>query len=102
MPDVEHPVVVTHPISGRKSLFIVSMTMKEIIGLDEDEGSKLVLQLLDQATQPEFIYTHKWREGDLVVWNNLSAIHTPTPCDRDDERNERLLYRTNVVGGPLG
>jgi alpha-ketoglutarate-dependent taurine dioxygenase len=96
-PDVTHPLVRTHPVTGRRSLFVGSMTIKELVGVDREEGRALVDELLDHLTQDRFVYRHHWQEGDLVCWDNRSTVHTPTPCDR--LRDQRVLHRTTVKGG---
>lgn len=95
-PDVVHPIVRTHPVTGRNSLFIGPMKECRIIGRDDQDGDALLQWLIDHTTQDEFVYRHRWQAGDLVCWDNRSIIHTGTPCDRDLSR--RLLYRTTVVG----
>lgn len=95
-PDVVHPLVRTNPDNGRKSLFVGSMTIREIEGLDPEEGRALVRELLEHTTRNEFVYRHKWRRGDLLCWDNRSTIHTATPCDR--HRFERIMHRTSVKG----
>lgn len=94
MPDVIHPLVRTHPVTGRKSLMVGSLTIAEIMGLPDDEATRLVQELLEHATQDEFVYRHRWRERDLVCWDNRNALHTATPCDRP--RHSRLLHRTSI------
>jgi len=63
-----------------------------------DEGRALLKTLLDHATQPAFVYRHKWREGDLVVWDNRSVLHRATPYDI--VRYRRLMQRTTISGDP--
>jgi taurine dioxygenase len=99
-PDVIHALVRTHPITGRRSLFVGSKTIRAVVGLNEQEGRALIDGLLKHATKEEFVYRHKWRDGDLVCWDNRSVIHTPTPCDR--QKYHRLLHRTTVRGEVIG
>lgn len=99
MPDVIHPLVRTHPVTGRKSLLIGSLSIAEIVGLAELEGTALVQQLLEHMTQDKFVYRHEWRTHDLVCWDNRTAVHTATPCDR--RRYTRVLHRTSVGGDPV-
>ncbi|WP_438452985.1 TauD/TfdA dioxygenase family protein [Streptomyces asiaticus] len=94
-PDVVHPVVRTHPVTGRKSLLLGSMVIKEVLGCSQEEGQRLIQDLLTHSTQPKYLYRHHWQVGDLVVWDNRATMHTVTPCDR--RRHRRLLYRTTVV-----
>lgn len=92
-PPARHPVVRTHPGSGRKSLYIASHA-SHIIGMDEAEGQALLVQLLAFATEPRFVYAHKWRPGDLVIWDNRCTLHRATPYE--DQRYRRDMRRTTV------
>ncbi|WP_435058090.1 TauD/TfdA dioxygenase family protein [Streptomyces sp. bgisy060] len=93
-PDVEHPLVLTHPVTGARSLLLGSMVISHITGMDRAEGARLVDELLDHATSAPYIYTHRWKQGDLVVWDNLATLHTASPCD--SSRHHRLLYRAAI------
>ncbi|WP_413804429.1 TauD/TfdA dioxygenase family protein [Streptomyces sp. OE57] len=95
MPDVVHPLVRSHPVTDRKALFVSSMTIRELRGMSPEEGRSICRQLLEHATQGTYVYRHQWRDGDLVWWDNRTAIHTATPCDRD--QYHRLLHRTTVI-----
>jgi taurine dioxygenase len=95
-PDPVHPIVRTHPVTGRKSLFLGPIKECRIIGLDDQESNALIQELIGHTTQDEFVYRHRWQAGDLVCWDNRSLIHTATPFD--GERDRRLLYRTTVEG----
>ncbi len=94
-PPVTHPLIRTHPGNGRKSLYI-GMHASHIAGTDEAAGRAELFQLLDFATQDRFVFAHKWRKGDLVVWDNPSLVHKSAPFDRQAER--RHLHRTVVRG----
>jgi taurine dioxygenase len=96
VPPVEHPVVVKHPVTGRKALFVAKDVVSRIIGMDEAESRKLIDELEAFATQQRFIYRHKWRVGDLVVWDNRSTLHQATSYDEGQYR--RVMYRTQVKG----
>ena len=89
-PDVAHPVIRTHPKSGRKSIFISDGTSAGVVGMPEDEGRQLIRELIDHCTQPEFCYTHKWRVGDLVIWDNSSSLH------RANSKDYALPYRRRM------
>src|ERR1019366_3579706 len=69
------PVVRTHPDTGRKSLYISRDRMDHIVGMDRAEGHRLIDDLTAHAIQPRFVYRHKWRTGDLVIWDNRCLIH---------------------------
>jgi taurine dioxygenase len=96
MPDAVHPVVRTHPEAGRKALFVSEGFTVAIVGLPEAEGRVLLDELNAHATRPEFVYAHKWRAGDLVIWDNRSTMHRAT--DYDDARFARTMHRTTVAG----
>lgn len=95
-PPVAHPIVRTHPVTGRKALFICPEVIAGVEGLEEDEGRALIRELTDHATQTRFVYTHEWRNGDLVVWDNRCTLHTATSYDTDKYR--RIMWRTTIEG----
>jgi alpha-ketoglutarate-dependent taurine dioxygenase len=61
-----------------------------------DEGNALIAELRDFATQPRFVYEHRWSVGDLIVWDNRSTMHCALPFD--EERHRRIMHRTQIVG----
>lgn len=75
VPDVCHPVVRTHPETGRKSLFVSEGFTTHIEGLEEEESQALLKWLYAYTTQEKFVYRHKWKEGDMVFWDNRSLLH---------------------------
>src|SRR5439155_26963168 len=75
VPDVEVPIVRTHPVTGRKSLFINEGHTARIVGLPEGEGAALLAQLYAPIVKPEFRYEHSWRAGDLLMWDNIAVPH---------------------------
>ncbi len=97
VPDVRHPVVRVHPNTGRKCLFVNEGFTAAIEGLSPGESQSLLRELFDHSTRPEFIYTHKWQVGDLVMWDNYATIHRATGGYTADLR--RLLHRTTLKGG---
>ncbi len=96
VPDVEVPVVRTHPVTKRKGLFINEAHSPAIVSLTPEESDKLVAQLCQHITQPEFIYTHHWQAGDLLMWDNAAVQHKAS-FDYDLPLR-RLMYRTTVRG----
>lgn len=92
MPPVAWPLVQTHP-SGRRLLF-VGVHAARILGMSVAEGRMLLADLLEHATRPEFLYSHRWRVGDLVMWDNRSTIHRGR---RYDLAQPRELRRTTTV-----
>jgi taurine dioxygenase len=94
-PDVAHPLVRTHPVTGRRSLLLGSMIIKGVVGLGDTESADLLAQLHEHATADRYTHRHHWSVGDLVIWDNEATMHTRTACDHT--RNQRLLYRTTVL-----
>lgn len=94
-PPVSHPLVRTHA-DARKSLYL-GMHIGHIEGMDYDEGRALLADLLERATADRFVYRHKWRKGDLVLWDNRVLLHR---ADRnyDMAEHRRVLHRTVVKG----
>jgi alpha-ketoglutarate-dependent 2,4-dichlorophenoxyacetate dioxygenase len=98
VPPVPQAVVRTHPATGRKSLYLGSHA-SHILGRPVDEGRALLRELLEFATQPQFVYRHVWRQHDLVMWDNRCVLHRGRPWD--ERRYRRVMRRTTVAGaGP--
>ena len=95
-PDVSHPVVRTHPYTGRQALYVTAGECIGIEGMPEDEALDLIAELDAHCVRPEFCYRHRWRVGDLVMWDNASAMHLAI-CDYALPQR-RLMHRTTVIG----
>jgi len=95
-PPVEHPLVRTHPETGAKTLYMGNHA-SHVVGLSEADSEALLLDLLAHATQPEFVYTHRWRAGDLVIWDNRCLLHRAL-ANYEMARHRRVLHRTVVTG----
>ncbi len=95
VPPVIHPVVRTHPESRREALFVNEHFTTRILGLPDDEGQPLLTEVFAHATQPAFVYRHRWQPGDLVFWDNRSVQHLAAGCPPEQRRK---LYRTTVEG----
>ena len=98
-PPVERPLVHVHPGSGRKVLY-PSVHIDRVSGLSVPEGRLLVAELLEHATQPAFVYTHTWRAGDYVMWDNRATLHRGKRYDlgaRRDLRRTTTLERRAVA-----
>jgi alpha-ketoglutarate-dependent 2,4-dichlorophenoxyacetate dioxygenase len=93
LPPVPQVIVRTIPESGRKSLYVASHAGR-IIGMPEQEGRALIDQLIAHATQRQFVYTHRWRLHDLVIWDNRCTMHRGT--EFDDLRWKRDVQRATV------
>ncbi len=96
-PPVAHPLVSTYPVTGRKSLYLDPTTTVGIDGLPGEEGRTLLDELNRHATRPEFVYTHRWQIGDLVMWDNGFLLHRRDPFDPSQNR---LLKRTTIRLSP--
>lgn len=96
VPPVAHPMVRTHPETGRQALFFCEAQVREIVGTHHEEGRRRLAELEAFATQPDFVYSHRWSPGDLVFWDNRSAMHRARPFD--DKAYRRRMHRTTLVG----
>ena len=94
-PPATHPLVRVHPESGRKSLCISPEVMSRIVGMDREASLALARSLARHALADRFVYRHRWRAGDLVMWDNRCTMHTATVFDAT--RYRRLLYRTIIA-----
>ena len=74
-PDILHPVVRTHPYTGRKCLFVNEGYTTRIEGLPAEESDRILKFLFEHITRPQFVYRHRWRVGDLLLWDNCLAQH---------------------------
>ena len=89
-----HPLVRTLPRSNRRSLYVASHASR-IIDWPVPEGRLLLHELIEHATQREFVYRHAWRVGDLVIWDNRGTMHRATPFD--DAKYRRELRRVTTL-----
>ena len=89
-----HPLVRTIPRSGRRSLYVASHASR-IIDWPVPEGRLLLRDLIEHATQPEFVYRHAWQVGDLVIWDNRATMHRARPFD--DAKYRRELRRVTTL-----
>ncbi|HTQ34503.1 MAG TPA: TauD/TfdA family dioxygenase [Stellaceae bacterium] len=97
LPPVDHPLVRTHPDTGEKALYLGNHALR-IAGMDEEEGAALLEELLAHATQPRFSYAHRWRAGDLVMWDNRCTLHRAV-ANYEMTRYRRVMHRNVVKGG---
>jgi taurine dioxygenase len=96
VPEVEMPVVRTHPVTGRRALFVNEAHTSHIAGLPSEESEALLAELYRHLVRPEFRYTHRWQPGDLLMWDNCAVQHKAT-FDYDLPLR-RLMHRTTVRG----
>ena len=95
-PPVDHPLVRTHPETGRKALYLGNHA-SHIRGMPEAEGAALLAELLDYATQRQFVYAHRWCRGDLVMWDNRCLLHRAV-ANYDMGKYRRVMHRSVVRG----
>ena len=97
--DMPQPLVRTHEVSGRKAIYAGGNVPWRIEGMSEHESSPLVTFLQEFSVRPRFTYRHAWRVGDVILWDNRSAMHRATAYDQLAHR--RLMHRTTISGsGP--
>ncbi len=94
-PAVEHPLVRTHPPTGRRGLYLGSHAQR-IVGVPERESEGLIERLMAHITEPRFVYDHAWRAGDLLMWDNRAVLHRATEYDTAVE--PRIVRRTVISG----
>jgi taurine dioxygenase len=93
-PEAEHPVVITHPETGRKALFVGSAT-RHFVGMTVEESRPILDWLLQHATRYEFTYRHDWSQGDIVIWDNRCTLHYAI---HDYGDAPRMLHRLTIKG----
>ena len=91
-----HPLVKQHPNSGQKSIYLSRLMTREIVGLEPEESENLLLFLFDHCEQSQFVYSHKWTPGDLVIWDNRCVNHARSDFPGD----QRRLLRRYTVSEP--
>jgi alpha-ketoglutarate-dependent taurine dioxygenase len=90
-----HPAVRTHPATKRKALYVNRLMTREIEGLPREESDALLQMLFDHQEQPQFVYEHVWRPGDIVMWDNRCTLHARTDFSAGERR---LLRRVTLIG----
>jgi len=96
-PPILHPLVHTHPITGRKALYLDSTTTVGIDGMDEASGLALLEEIYEFATRAEFVYRHRWQVGDALLWDNGFTMHRR---ELFDPSARRLMKRTTIFLSP--
>ena len=94
VPSYAHPMVKTHPFTGRKALYVNRLMTHHVVGMDAQESDDLLARLFDHQEQDNFLYRHVWTPGDLIMWDNRSALHARSDFDASERR---LMRRTVVV-----
>jgi taurine dioxygenase len=90
-----HPAVRTHPATKRKALYVNRLMTREIEGLPREESDALLRMLFDHQEQPQFVYEHVWRLGDILMWDNRCTLHARTDFSAGERR---LLRRVTLIG----
>lgn len=93
-PDIHHPIVRTHPVTGRKALYLCPGMTTDIVGWDPQESADMLAFLFDWTTRPEFVYSHAWQPGDALMWDNACTMHRRDPFD---SQHPRLMKRTTIL-----
>jgi taurine dioxygenase len=93
-PPVDHPVVRTHPVSGRKALFVNGNSTTRILGLSERESDVLLSFLIDHVRSPEFQCRFRWEVGSMAFWDNRTTQHFAVP----DYAERRVMHRVTISG----
>jgi taurine dioxygenase len=95
-PPVRHPIIRTHPCTGRKCLYVMRDDCVGIDGMETSEAEALIVALADHIAKPAFIYRHEWRRGDLLMWDNCSVQHRA--IQDYDLPQRRQMHRTTMGG----
>jgi len=93
---VTHPLVRTHPVNGTKAVWFHPSKLDHIVGMTPEESQEFIAELMTHLTKPEFVYVHEWKLGDMLIWDNRSALHK-AGFDYDPNQH-RMLYRILVRG----
>lgn len=94
-PGAVHPIVRTHPETGRKALYLGRRRYAYIMGLDLNESEALLDEIWSHATRDSFTWHHRWRVGDVLIWDNRCAMHRR---DDFDDNARRIMHRTQIKG----
>lgn len=94
---VYHPMVRTHPETGRRATYVSPQFTRSVEGMERSESDALLRVLLAHVTRDEFVWTHEWSAGDLVLWDNRCTLHRREPFPAT---SRRILKRTQIFGDP--
>jgi taurine dioxygenase len=94
-PSVVHPLVIEHPESKRKCIFISPTYLDEILDLEEQESERMIKMIVNHTLSPDFCYRHRWQENDLVLWDNRRMMHSASGYD---PKHRRRGLRTTLAG----
>jgi len=93
VPHHPHPIFRKHPETGRTAVYVCPLMTEEIIGLDQQESKELLEEIYQLQSQPHFVYSHKWKVGDFVMWDNRCLLHARTDFSPEQRR---LLRRVTI------
>lgn len=99
-PPASHPLVICHPVTGRRCLYLSEGYTTHVEGLPRDESEQLLRELCRHVLNPAFQYRHSWAEGDLLIWDNRATLHRATFDYAPEQR--RVMRRATVAGEVLG
>lgn len=94
-PPMRHPAIRTHPISGMNGTYFMKCMTPELIGPLSDQGAELIDRVEEAACSDLFRYSHKWANGDVLLWDNCSMMHRATEFD---DKFRRVMHRSSIVG----
>lgn len=93
-PDIDHPLVRRHPITGRPALYLCPGMTTEIVGWTKKQSEAMLAELFEWCVQPRFVYSHQWQDGDALLWDNACTMHRRDPFDQN---HIRLMKRTTIL-----
>lgn len=93
-PDIDQPLIRTHPITGTKALYLCPGMTTRIVGMSDADSKTMLDYLFDWTVQPRFVYTHEWQDGDCLMWDNACTMHRRDPFD---QQHTRLMKRTTIL-----
>jgi taurine dioxygenase len=96
LPAIVHPLVRTHPETGRRALYMNPNRMEAVVGMARAESDALLDALTDHATQPQYQYRHRWRQGDILIWDNRCTMHK---ANADYPAGSRRVMQRLMVAG---
>ncbi|NKB72355.1 MAG: TauD/TfdA family dioxygenase [Candidatus Latescibacteria bacterium] len=96
--EVDHPIVRTHPETGRRALYVGPHLTKYVVDMEPEQSQALLQQLFAHMIQPRFVWAHHWRVGDLVMWDNRPTMHRRDPFPPQERR---LLKRTQIFNDEI-
>jgi len=101
MPETVHPLVRKHPATGRKALYGAADTGIGIVGMPQEEARKIYAAIGEHATQERFVYLHRYRINDIVIWDNAQLLHSAEVLQRAASASQkRIMHRVSVRGWP--